>query len=508
MPRWLTIVLGLVVALAAAIGAAAWWYLTRESREPSMLAYAEHCAGCHGAALEGTDLGPALVDVPLRHGASAEALTASIAGGFPERGMPGWADALSPNLVKGLALYVSERRQHFPSTTESFALQMPNGLIEGRLHDFRIEPVLTLDSLGYSIAPLPDGRILVTEQIRGLSVVEADGIQGPLVTGTPEVFPPFLTAGGGYLALGTMLDVALHPAYAENGWIYLSYTERCHLDCGSLVPRSMVRVVRGRIRDGRWVDEETIWSTHPDNYTVVPDRVAAGRLAFDDAGHVYVTIGGKATYDWVQDLDRPTGKIHRVRDDGSVPEDNPFWLPPGERAEASSRHTVFTYGHRTTQGLAGHPRTGDLWATEMGPRGGDEVNRLVAGGNYGWPLYTNGLDYDGSQISIGTDLGLDFPFEDTVMPVIDYTPAPAISSFTFHEGTAFPGWNEDLLIGTLKARTLYRVRIEDGVRVDEEKLITGLGRIRDVEMGFDGRVYLLLEHGGVSSIARLAPVPG
>ena len=161
-------------------------------------------------------------------------------------------------------------------------------------------------------------------------------------------------------------------------------------------------------------------------------------------------------------MDAPTGKIHRVRQDGTVPEDNPFWVPDAERDPTSTRHTVYSYGHRTAQGLEIEPRTGRLWSTEMGPRGENEINLIESGGNYGWPLYTNGLDYDGEPVTIGTDLGLDFPVEETVLPVVDYTPAPAISSFAFHRGSAFPDWAGDMLVGTLKAQTLYRVRIRDG----------------------------------------------
>jgi glucose/arabinose dehydrogenase len=504
VPRWLTIALVVTAVVLALVGGAVAWFEWRQGRDPAQLAFEAHCAACHGADLAGTDAGPALVEAPLRHGDDTIALIASIAAGYPERGMPGFGEELPAETVKALALYVGERRRDYPSLEDSFVLALPDGVVRSTHHAFRVERVATLESLPYAIAPLPDGRVLVTEKIRGLSVVDPAGTV-TLVPGTPEVFPPFLSAGGGYIALGTMLDVALPPDHGATGWIHLSYTERCQLDCGSAVPQSMVRVVRGRLRDGRWVDEQTVWAAPKSKYTVVPDRVAAGRLAFDDAGHVYVSIGGKATYDRVQDLDWPTGKIHRVRRDGTVPEGNPFFVPETERDPDSTRHTVFSFGHRTPQGLAGHPRTGEIWGTEMGPRGGDEVNRIVAGGNYGWPLYTNGLDYDGTPITIGEDLGLDFAYEETVAPVVDFTPAPALSAFTFHRGEAFPAWGEDLLVGTLKAKTLLRLRIEDGVLVEQEALLTDLARIRDVAMGPEGSVYLLLEHGEGGSIVRLVP---
>ena len=141
----------------------------------------------------------------------------------------------------------------------------------------------------------------------------------------------------------------------------------------------------------------------------------------------------------------------------------------------------------------------------MGPRGGDEVNLILRGGNYGWPMFTNGLDYDGEPVTIGEDLGLELKIEETLQPVVDFTPAPAVSSFEFYWGNAFPRWENDLIVGSLRARTLYRLRIEDGALVEEEKLLTGLARIRDVEIGADGFVYLLLEHGEQGTIVRLVP---
>ncbi len=237
----------------------------------------------------------------------------------------------------------------------------------------------------------------------------------------------------------------------------------------------------------------------------MPDAVAGGRLAFDGSGHLFITIGGKNRYARLHQLDTPFGKIHRVRDDGTVPEDNPFWIAPGKRAAASTIHTVWSYGHRTGQGLAAHPVTSEIWNSEMGPRGGDEVNRILKGRNYGWPLYSNGLDYDGEEVAIGKELGLDFPIESTVRPVVDFTPAPAISNFTFHAGGLFPRWEHDLLVGSLKATTLYRLRIKGNRLIEREKLISHFGRIRDVEMGRDGAVYIALEHDDGGSLWRMVP---
>ncbi len=506
MKRRHKIAIGLI--LLALIGAASgYWYVTTvDSREPSFVAWKENCAGCHGRALDGTGQGSGLVGGPLKGGETVAEMTAVIAKGVPGTTMQGWEGKLSPQQIKLLAIYISEQRQKFPRIVDSYAKEPTESrIIRSKHHDFRLELVTALESRPYSIAPMPGGDILVAEKIRGLSIVDRDGTQRSLIADTPAVWGTLLSFRGTWLNLGTLLDVELHPDYEDNGWIYLSHTDHCFWLCGWVVPGTMVRVVRGRIKDGSWVDQEIIWSVHKDHYTPVPDAVAAGRLAFDGRGYLYISIGGKNTYDKLHQLDTPFGKIHRVRDDGTVPRDNPFWIAPEGRPDASTIHTVWSYGHRTGQGLDGHPSNGEIWNTEMGPRGGDEINHILAGQNYGWPLYTNGLDYSGEEVSIGKDLGLDFPIESTVLPVVDFTPAPAVSNFTFHDGTKFTGWKNDLLVGSLKASTLYRLRIENKKLIEQEKLITDFGRIRDVAMGHDGFVYIVLEHNDTGSLWRIVP---
>ncbi len=506
MKLWLKIVIGFVVLIVLAAAGGFWYFSTRDSREPSFVAFNENCASCHGDNLAGTETGPALIGSDLTHGDSVDQMMAVIAKGNHGPGMEDWDVKLSPELTKGLALYISERRQNFPAIGDSYQMVPEGGRdISSIHHDFRLEKVTTLVSRPYSIDTLPGGSILVAEKTRGLSIVDGGGTQSPPIEGTPEVHETLFSAAGTWVNLGSMLDVELHPDYENNGWIYLSYTDRCMWSCGWPIPATMVRVVRGRITDGKWVDQELIWSVHEDHYTPVPDGVASGRLAFDGRGYLYIAIGGKNTYDKLHQLDTPFGKIHRVHDDGSIPEDNPFYIAENERPESSTIHTLWSYGHRTGQGLDGHPTNGEIWNTEMGPRGGDEVNKILPGENYGWPLYTNGLDYNGEEISIGKDLGLDYAIEDTILPTIDLTPAPAISNFTFHNGDAFSNWENDLLVGTLKEAALYRFRIENGVMTEQEKLLTQFGRIRDVEMGTDGLVYIAIEHNDNGSLWRLVP---
>ncbi len=499
----------LLALLVIAVFASTWgyWFVTtREAREFSRVTYAEHCAGCHGDKLQGTARGSNLMAESLKYGDDTASLVRNIDGGLAAHETLNLPLDIPENTVKALALFISERRQQYPTIPDSYEHYFSGRRVDSRYHRFRVELFSELASRPYSIAPLPDGRILVSEKVRGLSIVAPDGSQGDLIDGAPTAYAELLDLRGSYVGWGHLLEVALHPDYAVNGWIYLSYGDRCQLDCASPVPQSMVKVVRGRIRDGRWVDEQVIWSVHEDYYTVVPDAVAGGRLGFDRDGHLYITVGGKAAYKHLHDMNTPYGKIHRVRDDGTVPADNPFWEPADRRAASSTRHTVWSYGHRTTQGLEGHPVSGAIWSSEMGPRGGDEINRIIGGENYGWPLYTNGLDYDSTEIDIGEDLGLDFPIEDTQLPVVDFTPAPALSNLTFHRGDRFPAWQDDMLVGSLKALSVYRLRFDDnGAPVEQETLVTGLGRVRDIEMGADGLVYIALEHSETGSIVRLVP---
>ena len=474
------------------------WYLATEAqREPSRVAFEEHCAACHGAGKPGA----ALLEQPETD-EPADELIRRIRNRHGD--LVDQADLPDP-MVKALALYIIEQRTALPSIADSHRHHIPGDVVTTQHHRFTVELVTEVGKGPYAIEPLPDGRILLVEKVRGLSVIDQNGRQGELVTGTPRVWPEIVQARGSLAVLGAMLDVELHPDHAENGWIYLSHADRCQLDCGSPWPVTMVRVIRGRLDGNRWVDTEIIWSVHKDRYTVVPDAVASGRLAFDQNGFGYVTVGGKSTYDNLHVMDTPYGKIHRFHQDGAVPADNPFWLDDETRDPTSSRNTVWSYGHRTAQGLTTDPRTGDIWATEMGPRGGDEINRIRRGGNYGWPLYTEGLDYDGDYVRIGEDLGLDFAFSETIPPVVDFTPAPSLSNFTFYDGDRFPAWRYDLLVGSLRARTLFRVRLEDGALVEKERLLTRLGRIRDVEVGPDGLVYVLIEHHDTGSLLRLRP---
>jgi glucose/arabinose dehydrogenase len=469
----------------------------------------EQCAVCHGEDLRGAALGTPLVGIDLRHGESVEQIARNIADGFPKTGMPAWSETLDENQIWNLALYVAEQRQGTTILDKraDIPLIITEGVVTTEKHRFRIERIAEgLDPMPFSIEPLPDGRILVSERMRGLSIITPGGDKFGPIEGTPRVYDDSGIFLGQVMGLGWMLDVAIHPDYEKNGWIYIHHTDRCS-DCNDLSrrgsqPVSMNRLVRGRIAGNSWVDEEIIWQADIDTYTNTSDLAAGGRIAFDNENHVFISVGMKAPLDFmgIQDLDLPYGKIHRLHDDGRIPADNPFVDTPG------AMQSIWTYGHRSVQGLEFNPQTGEIWSTEMGPRGGDELNRLVAGGNYGWPVFTTGVNYDGRPVDVADKLGLALEPEDVEFPVVDMTPSPAISSFIFYDGPEFPHWKNNIIVGTLRATDLMRMEIADNKVVHTETLLTDLARFRDIETGPNGELYVLLEHATGGQIVRLVPV--
>jgi glucose/arabinose dehydrogenase len=492
-------------ALTVAVAAHA-----QDARDGFQALFNEHCAVCHGEHLQGSPQGTPLAGAALVHGDSVSDIETSIAAGYPERGMPAWSRVLDSGQISSLAILIAERRSGYDYADFHIAseLTVPDQASRTELHTFRLETVTaSLDPLPYSIAALPDGSILLTEKMRGLTVISPHGEQSALVAGAPRGHDDAEALGriGLRFGLGWLLDVAVHPDYRSNGWIYLTYGDRCdgcnRLSVDTGRPVSMIRLIRGRIRDNGWVDEEVIWQADIETYTAMTDMAVGGRLAFDPDGYVFMSLGMKGgnNHAGIQDLSSPYGKIHRMHDDGRIPADNPFIDIPG------AIKTTWTLGHRSPQGLEFDPRSRELWGTEMGPRGGDEVNRLLPGHNYGWPLYSRGVNYDGTPVAYGKTLGIEFELDDIDQPVVDLTPSPAVSSFVIYDGPAFPGWRGNLIVGTLKATDLRRMVIEEDRLVHTETLLEGVARIRDVEVGAGGEIYLLLEHASGGQIVRMVP---
>lgn len=346
----------------------------------------------------------------------------------------------------------------------------------GEEHAFRVVTVTPGLEHPWGLAFLPDGRRLVTERPGRLRLVAADGALDPRpITG----LPPIAVHGQGGL-----LDVALHPRFADNGLIYLSYAARDASGVGT-------EVARGRLVDHRLENVEVLFRQQPKSGG---GRHFGARLVFDRQGYLYITLGDRGEQDRAQKMDDLAGKVVRLHDDGRIPADNPFANRPGARPE------IYSLGNRNVQGAALHPDTGELWAQEHGPQGGDEVNVIRAGRNYGWPVITYGVEY-----VVGTKIGEGTRKPGMEQPLHVWVPSIAPSGMAFYRGDRFPRWRGDLFVGALKDQMLVRLRFDGEKLVREERLLKGkLGRIRDVRAGPDGYLYLLTDSpDGV--IARLEP---
>ena len=347
----------------------------------------------------------------------------------------------------------------------------------GEEHAFRVVTVTRGLEHPWGLAFLPDGRRLVTERPGRLRLIAADGALDPRpITG----LPPIAVHGQGGL-----LDVALHPRFAENGLVYLSYAARGQGGVGT-------EVARGRLVDHRLENVEVLFRQQPKSGT---GRHFGSRLVFDRQGYLYITLGDRGEQDRAQKMDDLAGKIVRLHDDGRIPADNPFANRPGVRPE------IYSLGNRNVQGAALHPDTGELWAQEHGPQGGDEVNVIRAGRNYGWPVITYGVEY-----VIGTKIGEGTHKAGMEQPLHVWVPSIAPSGMAFYRGDRFPNWRGDLFVGALKDQMLVRLRFDGEKLVREERLLKGeLGRIRDVRAGPDGYLYLLTDAAD-GEIARLEPI--
>lgn len=326
----------------------------------------------------------------------------------------------------------------------------------------------------WGMAFLPDGRILVTERPGRLRVFANGRLEPTPLSGVPRVAA---TGQGG------LLDVCLHPDFARNRVLYLSYSAE---GPGG----SATTVARAELADGGLRGLTVIYEALPR----APGGLHFGsRIAFDRAGLMYVTAGERYNKPRAQDLGDLGGKIVRLRDDGSVPPDNPFVGRAGARPE------IFSYGHRNPQGLAMHPATGRMWEVEHGPRGGDELNLLKPGANYGWPLATHGIDYNGAIISPNKSLpGMEDPLR-------VWTPSISPCGLCFYTADKFPAWRGSLFTGGLSAYALFRLELDGEKVVNEERLIEGrLPYIRDVRQGLDGFIYLVT-HSDDGGLFRLEP---
>jgi aldose sugar dehydrogenase len=348
---------------------------------------------------------------------------------------------------------------------------------ESERHAFRVVTVAEGLQHPWGIAFLPGGDLVVTERPGRLRVVRGGVLQPEPVAGVPEVW-----ARG----QGGLLDVALHPDFASNRLVYLSYSRPG--------PRgATTAVVRGRLDGDRLTGVEDVieadaWNQRPVHF--------GSRLVFDRDGYLYVTVGDRGEMARAQDRGDHVGSTLRLHDDGRVPADNPFV------GEAGARPEVYTYGNRNAQGMAVHPVTGQVWQAEHGPRGGDEINLILPGRNYGWPAITHGVNYDGSVITPDTAR------EGMEQPLHHWTPSIAVAGMTVYGGNAFPGWQGNVFAAALAGEHVARLEFDGTTPVREERLLGDLGhRFRQVVTGPDGHLYLLVDARS-APVLRLEPAGG
>jgi glucose/arabinose dehydrogenase len=451
---------------------------------PVVDSYNQHCAVCHGADFN-DGLGGSLLE-DWDYVSSEQSVEDIIRNGLVSLGMNGFGSVLSDKDIRALAVLVEEKRLQ----SRNAGLQFPDSedaVFKTEHHAFTLEKVTSSDEdIFWGVDFLPDGRILLTEKDGALRIYDpTTQTLGTAIAGTPEVW-----AHG----QGGLLDVGVHPDYLnkDNGWIYLSYNKKLKSEDGK--NDGFTTVVRGRIQDNQWVDQETLFEIDP-KFAGGAGVHFGSRFVFKD-GYLFFGVGDRGNQNQAQELTRPNGKIHRIHDDGRIPEDNPF------RSTPEAYPTIWAYGNRNPQGLTGHPVTGALWESEHGPRGGDEVNVIEPGKNYGWPVITYGMNYGGTPITSETSRkGME-------QPANYFTPSIAICGIDFYDGDRFPQWKNNLFVGGLASQEIWRLTTEGSQVTSRELILKNQGRVRDIASGPDGHLYVILNRGkrhGPGWLFRLVP---
>ncbi len=432
--------------------------------------YATYCAGCHGEQMQ------AFVDRRWVHGNTDADLYKAIEVGYPEDGMPGFEATFTQAEIQELVAYIQEGikdRARYDFDAEVNLSQV----YQAERFSYQLELLEDGVQIPWGMASLPDGGFLLTDKLGTLYRKTAEG-ELRVVSGSPRV-----VARG----QGGLLDVVLHPNFTDNRLVYLSYSKP-HPTRGTRLRTTAV--LRGRLEDNQLLDTSDIFVALPYESTA---HHYGSRMAFDRNGFLYVSVGDRGRRDRnPQRLDNHCGKVHRLHDDGSIPNDNPFVGQP------NAVPSIYSYGHRNIQGLAVHPETGAIWTHEHGPRGGDELNVVEPGKNYGWPTISYGINYNGTTFTNRTEApGLE-------QPLHYWVPSIAPCGMAFVTGNRYPGWEADLMIGSLRFKYLNHCVLDGESVTEEDLLLPNIGRLRNVYSGPDGFLYVATEEPG--RIYRLRPV--
>ena len=360
-----------------------------------------------------------------------------------------------------------------------------NTMFTSAVHDYRIVTVVDGLVQPWSIAFLPGGDMLITERPGRLRIVRQGKLLPQPVEGIPKVFTS---------SQGGLLEVMPHPDFTSNRLLYLTYSK-----AGATDAQATTTLIRGRFENDRLTNVQQLFEA-----TAQGRNHFSGKIAFDGKGYLFLSAGdrqappeGNLEAHPAQDVSNHQGKIIRLHDDGRVPADNPLLKRPGARPE------IWSYGHRNVQGLAVHPVTGDLWANEHGPQGGDELNRIQPGMNYGWPVIGYGVNYTtGAAIHAGTHR------DGMQQPVNVWVPSIGISGLMIYTGDKFPQWKGNMFVGGMNGQQLSRLTLDGQRVVSQELLVQRMGRIRDVRQGPDGSIYLVTDdrEGKPTPVYRMEPV--
>jgi aldose sugar dehydrogenase len=437
--------------------------------------YQQYCATCHGADLKGGNSG-SLIDGIWQFGAADSYKFRNIKFGIPHLGMPSYNGVLNDNDIKAILTYVSE-------SEKSAGAVKPAIVKELETLDYKLNVEVFAEGLEipWAIDFLDATTALITEKPGRLRVVSKGKLQPEPVKNIPKV----LNEGQGGL-----MDVAVDPEYSQNGWIYLAFSHVLDKKAGEERPGAMTKIVRGKIENNTWTNEQVLFEAPHETYRTTRHHYGC-RIVFDKAGHLYFAIGDRGAGFQAQDNTLPNGKVHRIHKDGKIPVDNPFISDP------KAMKSLYSLGNRNIQGMAIHPETDELWTTEHGPMGGDEVNLIKPGKNYGWETITYGINYNGTIITEFTHKpGLE-------QPNLYWRPSIAVCGLDFYRGDLFKKWKNKLLVGALKYEEVRLLNIEGDRVMHDEVILKGQGRVRDVQTGPDGAIYVVLNDPG--TVLKLMP---
>lgn len=432
--------------------------------------FKSNCSSCHGEQMQ------AFVDRNWKFGNSSEELFKSIKYGNDSLGMPSWDSLFNDQQIDSLVEYIEFGIKNVDKYEfEESIVSSDTFHTEG--FSFYLDSVFTGSEVLWGMAFLPGNGMLITSRDGILYHRDKNGVAQE-VENVPEVIAQ---------GQGGLLDVEVHPDFENNRIIYLSYSAFKEEDGETLTTTVVERAV---FTDNKLSEIERIFEALP----YLPTRHHYGcRLEFDDEGYLFISVGDRGRRDDnPQYLDNHCGKVHRVHDDGSIPEDNPFVDKEG------AMPSIYAYGVRNPQGMVKHPESGKIWEHEHGPRGGDEINIIRKGSNYGWPEVSYGINYDGTTYTNILER------EDVDPPVLYWTPSIAPSGMDFIKSDKYPGWKNQLLVGSLRFQYLNLCKLDGEKVIKEETLLKNIGRVRDVKTGPDGYIYVAVENPG--RIFRLMPI--